>query len=262
MHKFAFVLMAILLTVPSHSASGDGRTANESAKTLLAQKRFADALPLLREAANVGVAEAQYNLGICYLDGIGVAADAAIANSWFERAAKQGWVDAQFKLAYNYATGRGLSKDLKLAHQWCLEAAKQGDSQCQFIVIGNYLEGHGVKKDLAAGLKWANRLGTRENPEDLTISGRITSARLNLSRAYRQGLWGIPVNNLAAYTWLLLTNESKRDFSVKMQEEIVAEMRILEERLNDVDKRRARKDAEALITRKLHNFDRRLQLDL
>ncbi|MGH7217198.1 MAG: tetratricopeptide repeat protein [Nitrospiraceae bacterium] len=259
----AVLLLLLLSTFLSASAAEvDPTQANDRAKGLLAQEQYAKAIPYLRQAAEAGIAEAQYNLGICYLNGQGVAEDAAVANTWFERAAKQGWVDAQFKLAYSYATGRGVTKDLKLAHHWCLEAAKQGDSECQFIVIGNYLEGHGVKKDVAAGLKWANRLATRENPEDLTISGRITSARLNLSRAYRQGLWGIPVDNLEAYTWLLLTNESKRDFSVKMQEEIIAEMRALEVRLSDGDKRRGRQNAEALIKRKLHNFDRRFPADL
>jgi TPR repeat protein len=254
--------MVISVTMFSRPARADGRAANEAAKALLAQKRPADALPLLREAANEGIAEAQYNLGVCYLGGAGVVADAVIANSWFERAAKQGWVDAQFKLAYSYAKGRGIRKDLKLAHRWCLKAAEQGDPECQFIVIGNYLEGLGVEKDVATGLKWAIRLGTRENPEDLTTSAHITSARMNLSRAYRDGTWGIPADKSAAYSWLLLANESKRDFSVKEQEGVIADMRRLEGVLSDAEKRRAQSDAEALIKRKLRNLDRRLQIDL
>lgn len=258
----AFVLLLASLAVNAQASSPDANQVNEQAKGLLSSREFAAAIPLLRQAAEAGVPEAQYNLGVCYLNGQGVEADASIANSWFERAAKEGWVDAQFKLAYSYATGRGIKKDLELAHRWCLAAAEQGDTECQFIVIGNYLEGRGVPKDVAKGLQWAKRLALRENPEDLAISGRISSARLNIARIYETGLWGVPIDLREAYKWLLLTNEGKRDFSTTVQREIIEELRTLEAHLSAEERTRGQHDAELLLKRKLQRFEQRFKLDL
>jgi len=41
---------------------------------------------------------AQFNLGVCYSDGDGVAKDAEQAVSWYRRAAEAGDADAQFNL--------------------------------------------------------------------------------------------------------------------------------------------------------------------
>lgn len=46
-----------------------------------------------------GNAEAQYRLGLLYLDGHGLARDRARARKWLERAARQGHVGARAKLA-------------------------------------------------------------------------------------------------------------------------------------------------------------------
>ncbi len=43
-----------------------------------------------RKAADQGHDEAQYNLGLCYVNGDGVAKDVAEAEKWFRKAAAQG----------------------------------------------------------------------------------------------------------------------------------------------------------------------------
>ena len=48
----------------------------------------------LRLSAMQGYAEAQYALGICYQDGIGVKADIEKAMDWYERSAAQNYPDA------------------------------------------------------------------------------------------------------------------------------------------------------------------------
>ncbi len=58
-------------------------------------------------AADQGVADAQYNLALCYATGDGVVKDAAEAARYFKVAADQGAADAQYNLAVCYATGDG-----------------------------------------------------------------------------------------------------------------------------------------------------------
>src|SRR5215469_2905057 len=57
------------------------------------------AFPLLTRAARAGIAEAEFRLGRCYLEGAGVPSSRVEAVRWLERAANQGYVEAQARLA-------------------------------------------------------------------------------------------------------------------------------------------------------------------
>jgi hypothetical protein len=54
---------------------------------------------------------AQFNVGHCYANGLGVAKDHVQAVSWYRRAALQGDVMAQHNLADYYAKGEGVAKN-------------------------------------------------------------------------------------------------------------------------------------------------------
>ena len=58
-----------------------------------------DAVPVLREEAEMGIAESQYNLAVCYANGEGVKQDVEEARKWFEMAAAQGYANAVKALA-------------------------------------------------------------------------------------------------------------------------------------------------------------------
>jgi uncharacterized protein len=64
-----------------------------------------------RAAADQGQAEAQYNLGILYLKGLGVARDPDEAFRWFRLAADQGQADAQFQVGLMLEDGVGVRQD-------------------------------------------------------------------------------------------------------------------------------------------------------
>ncbi|MBQ8689631.1 MAG: sel1 repeat family protein [Clostridia bacterium] len=55
--------------------------------------------------------EAQYRLGLCYLDGRGVPKDEAEGVRWLTEAADELWGDAMYALALCYLDGRGVEKD-------------------------------------------------------------------------------------------------------------------------------------------------------
>lgn len=63
------------------------------------------ALYWYREAAKLGHPEAQYNLGIAHIEGIGTAYDAPLAAAFFESAANQGIVEAAYNLGLIYENG-------------------------------------------------------------------------------------------------------------------------------------------------------------
>ena len=79
-----------------------------------------------RQAADQGNHNAQYNLGVMALNGIGVIADFDEALRWFHLAAENADTTAQFTLGVIYANGRGVAQDLTQAHMWFTVAAAGG----------------------------------------------------------------------------------------------------------------------------------------
>jgi TPR repeat protein len=79
--------------------------------------------------AELGDAEAQYNLGVMYDEGAGMKQDMAAAAGWYRKAAEQGFVDAQTNLGIMYYHGQGVARDHTEAARWFRQAADQGDSE-------------------------------------------------------------------------------------------------------------------------------------
>ena len=77
----------------------------------------------LRLLAKQGHATAQYNLGVFYAKGLGVAQDDAEAVKWYRKAAEQGVADAQYNLGSMYYDGQGVTQDYVQTHMWLNVAA-------------------------------------------------------------------------------------------------------------------------------------------
>ena len=88
----------------------------------------AEAAKWFRTAAEQGSADAQYNLGVMYYKGRGVARDYVEAAKWLRTAAEQGSATAQSNLGVMYANGDGVPEDYVQAHMWfSLSAAQEAD---------------------------------------------------------------------------------------------------------------------------------------
>ena len=259
MQKLLFTILTTLIATLVFGQNAE--ELNKKSKDFLSKGDFKNAVPLLKQAAELGNAEAQYNLGYCYQDGVEVPKNDSIANTWLLKSAKQGWLNAQFKIAYSYAVGRGTTKDNEQAFYWVLQCAKQGDPECMFNVVSCYKDGIGVTKNIDSLLVWATRLGVLENPENLQLSGQITGARLNLAKMYRDGK-PLPKDNLKSYVWYLIYNEGKRDFSILEQQTQIDAIKELEKELTQTDKGKAKIEAEKILNRKLRNFDNLYKQDL
>ena len=95
------------------------------------------ALKWYRKAANQGDARAQYNLGLVYTDGQGVAQDYAEAANWYRLAAGQGHFIAQYNLGLMYADGKGVAHDFVQAHMLLNLAAAAFPVSEREIVVKN-----------------------------------------------------------------------------------------------------------------------------
>ncbi len=72
----------------------------------------------MRIAAKQGDAVAQYNLGVAYATGEGIAQDKREAVRWYRKAAEQGHAWAQNNLGLAYGFGEGVIQDYKESYIW------------------------------------------------------------------------------------------------------------------------------------------------
>ena len=94
-------------------------------------KNYEEAVKWWRLAAELGDARAQFNLGVCYDHGTGVARNFAEAVKWYRFAAEQGVVKAQYYLGLCYKYGVGVERDRQKAKEWLRKAAAQGDEDAK-----------------------------------------------------------------------------------------------------------------------------------
>ena len=87
-----------------------------------------------RPLAELGDAEAQYNLGVMYDQGFGVEQDLGKAADRYRKAAEQRFVDAQANLGLMYFHGQGLNKDYQAAAHWLNLAVANGDTESADIL--------------------------------------------------------------------------------------------------------------------------------
>ncbi len=107
-----------------------------------------------RKAAAGGNIEAQYNMGVLYDQGKGVAADYTKSFKWFLSAANKGHMLAQFNLGNMYAKGAGVNKDEHEAFYWYQRAAEQGEPSAQYNIGNRYATGTGASADQVKAQMW------------------------------------------------------------------------------------------------------------
>ena len=130
-------------------------------------------------AANLGNAEAQYNLGNIYSEGKEVQKNEAKAVKWWKMSANQEYAKAQCNLGASYARGRGVVKNKFKAAQLCGLAANQGIPEAQYNLGNMYAKGKGVKKNEIEAVKLFI-LGAQKN---------FGPARNRLARYYEKGFF-------------------------------------------------------------------------
>jgi serine/threonine protein kinase len=100
----------------------------KKAQTEYAAGRYAEALPVFKQLAEDGNAEAQLALGKAYAEGHGLVRDYARAAIWYRKAALQGNAEAQLRLGELYASGHGVPQNPFEAYVWFSAAVRGGNA--------------------------------------------------------------------------------------------------------------------------------------
>jgi len=127
-------------------ASGQGRGRDDS-----------EAIRWFRRAADLGLAEAQFNLGFMYAAGRGTERNMSEAARWYSLAAEQDLAAAQFNLGTLYATANGVPRDDRLAAEWFRKAADFGLPEAEYNLGAFYEYGVGVRLNGRAAMVWYQR---------------------------------------------------------------------------------------------------------
>ena len=143
-------LALLLLVSASTLANADYAAGVSAAKSGDYERARREWLPLAR----TGHRDAQFNLGLLYENGLGVAADGAQAAYWFERAADQDDPTAQAYLGEMYAGGLGVGRDDVAALKWFRRAAELGHAVSQYNVGLFYATGRGVEPSDVQAYAW------------------------------------------------------------------------------------------------------------
>jgi len=117
--------------------SGDPEAQCNLAMMLQSEGDFEQATVWYRRAAQQGIVQAQFNLGVLLQNGAGTDQDFVEAVKWYEEAAKQGYLNAIYNLAFMRENGYGCTRDLRTALHLYESAAnrKEPDSQCKLALL-------------------------------------------------------------------------------------------------------------------------------
>ena len=115
---------------------------------------------------NKGNAQASFNLGILYEDGLGVTQNNQSAIDHYETAAKAGSGKAQYHLGLLYSAGIKTPKDDAKANKWLTAAAAQGDKDAAALLEQRH---SGIKN---------NRDANFFNAENLHAAGQHKEAAI------------------------------------------------------------------------------------
>lgn len=111
-------------------------------------------LVLLKDGAEGGDPEAQFELGRRYLQGVGLERNDVMALHWVKASAEQGYARAEAGLGWMYAVGRGVPRDDAKSFVWYEKAAKNGYAVAQRMLGKYYEKGVGTERNPELARQW------------------------------------------------------------------------------------------------------------
>ncbi len=158
-HKFTLVLLVALLSlrVTAIPVKDEGKALLAHADSLYRLGHFDKAVPVYQQAALLGNAEAQFDLGYAYYKGEGTERDYTTAAMWFKRSARQQFAKAQYNLAYCYMNGRGVPRDYDKASNLLHRSAENNYQRAQQTLADCYAKGILVEQDEGESRRWQER---------------------------------------------------------------------------------------------------------
>lgn len=146
-------------------------------------KNLSKAKEHLHKAAEFGHASAQYFLGDFYETGVHVPKNYVESTKWYARAAEhKDYLDAKYKFAQCLINGQGIDKNLKKGMDLMLEIANRNHPSSQYFLGDSYEHGkHGIQ-NFVESTKWYARAAEHDGYLD---------AKYKFTLCYKSGQ-GIP----------------------------------------------------------------------
>lgn len=155
-------------------------------QNILAFQRFS-------QTAKAGDVEAQYCLGLCYLNGDGIQQDNTKSVTWLEQSASAGFTDAMMCLAGRYLIGKPFPKNDDEAIKWFHKAADAGSKAACVLLAIIYAD----RKDAPEELKWNKEAALRGCFDSLWDV-----------RKFYERKEGVKMDLVEAYVWLSLYEDT------------------------------------------------------
>jgi TPR repeat protein len=137
-----------------------------------AGNRAAAAKPFLT-AALAGNANAQYNIGWHYENGVGVQQNRAEARRWYRSAADLGHALAMRAVGLMYEQGDGVPEDWMQAATWYRRSADRGEVNGLYSLAGAYQFGIGVPQNRRLAIEWHERAAAAGNQESARTARQL-----------------------------------------------------------------------------------------
>lgn len=139
-------------------------------------------------AAKRGNTDAQYQLGIIYLKGLGVNKSPEDAAYWFRKAAQNGHSASQFEIGRCFETGTGVLEDQRIATEWLWRAADHGHADAALHLARHYRDGIGKPRDIEKARRYykqAKQGGITEAAAELDRLPTTSNAQKKMTAAKR-----------------------------------------------------------------------------
>lgn len=160
------------------------------------------ALDAFRSSAEMGHPGAINNLGGFYRDGVVVRKNPELAVKWFEKSAALGESYGELNLALAYQRGDGVERDLKKAGALLAKSAAQGNIEAMAAYGTCLYKGEGVDKNDAEAIKWF-RASAREG---------FAPAMESLAYCYSKGI-GVNKSDREALIWRIRARAASGDIN-------------------------------------------------
>ena len=130
------------------------------------------ALKWYSSAASHGDPQMQHNLGLIYKNGYGgVSKNYGKAAEWFFKAARQGYSESKVELAQIYFRNPLAVKDISIAERLMTEAAEEGNTRAQEYLVHYYFDQDAEKYDLKKACRWASECADSSDPTVAVVLG-------------------------------------------------------------------------------------------
>ena len=174
---------------------GDAEAQANLGVMLTTKGKYQEAASWYKQAADMGIGTAAYNLGTLYYNGQGFPKDYGKALHWFQVAAKRNDPYAQFQLGMMAGDGKGMDVDARAEMNWYLKAAAQGLPAAQYNLAVMYHNGEATDQDDVRAYAWlllAQRGGVDISEAKPVITDGMTPEQMQSAEKLSHQLYVAP----------------------------------------------------------------------